>query len=25
VFDTIARFASGETRDWVSIVSETEV
>jgi 60 kDa SS-A/Ro ribonucleoprotein len=25
VFDTIARFASGETRDWVSIVNETEV
>jgi 60 kDa SS-A/Ro ribonucleoprotein len=25
VFDTIARFASGEARDWVSIVNETEV
>jgi len=25
VFDTIARFASGDTRDWVSIVNETEV
>ncbi len=25
VFDTIARFASGDARDWVSIVSETEV
>jgi len=25
VFDTIARFASGETRDWVSIVNQTEV
>ncbi len=25
VFDTIARFASGETRDWVSIVNDTEV
>ncbi|MDB5675029.1 MAG: hypothetical protein JWM65_2011, partial [Sphingomonas bacterium] len=23
--DTIARFASGDARDWVSIVSETEV
>ncbi|RYI14975.1 MAG: RNA-binding protein, partial [Acetobacteraceae bacterium] len=25
VFDTIARFAAGETRDWVSIVEQTEV
>jgi 60 kDa SS-A/Ro ribonucleoprotein len=25
VFDTIARFASGDARDWVSIVNETEV
>lgn len=25
VFDTIARFASGGARDWVSIVNETEV
>jgi 60 kDa SS-A/Ro ribonucleoprotein len=25
VFDTIAKFANGETRDWVSIVNETEV
>jgi 60 kDa SS-A/Ro ribonucleoprotein len=25
VFDAMARFASGETRDWVSIVNETEV
>ncbi|CUS44731.1 MAG: TROVE domain-containing protein [Pseudomonadota bacterium] len=25
VFDTIARFASGDTRDWVSIVNATEV
>lgn len=25
VFETIASFASGETRDWVSIVNETEV
>jgi 60 kDa SS-A/Ro ribonucleoprotein len=25
VFDTIARFVSGETRDWVAIVKETEV
>ncbi|AQR74542.1 RNA-binding protein [Sphingomonas sp. LM7] len=25
VFDTIARFVSGETRDWVSIVKQTEV
>ena len=25
VFDTIARFARGETRDWVSIVKQTEV
>lgn len=25
VFDTIARFAAGETRDWVSIVNEMEV
>jgi len=25
VFDTIARFASGDTRDWVSVVNETEV
>jgi 60 kDa SS-A/Ro ribonucleoprotein len=25
VFDTIARFAAGETRDWVSIVAATEV
>jgi 60 kDa SS-A/Ro ribonucleoprotein len=25
VFDTIARFASGEARDWVSIVEATEV
>jgi 60 kDa SS-A/Ro ribonucleoprotein len=25
VFDTIARFANGEARDWVSIVNETEV
>jgi 60 kDa SS-A/Ro ribonucleoprotein len=25
VFDTIARFAIGETRDWVSIVNEMEV
>ena len=25
VFDTIARFVSGETRDWVDIVKQTEV
>ncbi|HEV2599028.1 RNA-binding protein [Sphingopyxis sp.] len=25
VFDAMARFASGETRDWVEIVNETEV
>lgn len=25
VFDTIARFVSGDTRDWVSIVKQTEV
>jgi 60 kDa SS-A/Ro ribonucleoprotein len=25
VFDTIARFVSGETRDWVEIVKQTEV
>lgn len=25
VFDVMARFASGETRDWVEIVNETEV
>lgn len=25
VFDTIARFVSGETRDWVSIVNQVEV
>jgi 60 kDa SS-A/Ro ribonucleoprotein len=25
VFDTIARFVSGETRDWVGIVKQTEV
>ncbi|MDB5706807.1 MAG: RNA-binding protein [Sphingomonas bacterium] len=25
VFDTIARFANGEARDWVSVVNETEV
>jgi 60 kDa SS-A/Ro ribonucleoprotein len=25
VFDAMARFASGETRDWVQIVNETEV
>jgi len=25
VFDTIARFASGETRDWVEIIKEVEV
>jgi 60 kDa SS-A/Ro ribonucleoprotein len=25
VFETIARFARGETSDWVSIVNETEV
>ncbi|MES2441303.1 MAG: RNA-binding protein [Pseudomonadota bacterium] len=25
VFDTIARFAAGETRDWVSIVKQVEV
>jgi len=25
VFDTIARFASGETRDWVEIIREVEV
>lgn len=25
VFDTVARFASGDARDWVSIVNETEV
>jgi len=25
VFDTMARFAKGETRDWVEIVEETEV
>jgi 60 kDa SS-A/Ro ribonucleoprotein len=25
VFDTIARFARGETRDWVSIINQTEV
>jgi 60 kDa SS-A/Ro ribonucleoprotein len=25
VFDVIARFATGETRDWVSIINETEV
>ena len=25
VFDTIARFARGETRDWVEIVKQTEV
>lgn len=25
VFDTIARFVSGETRDWVGIVEQTEV
>lgn len=25
VFDTIARFVSGETRDWVEIIKETEV
>ena len=25
VFDTIARFAGGDTRDWVGIVNETEV
>ncbi|MEO9130985.1 MAG: RNA-binding protein [Sphingomonas sp.] len=25
VFDTIARFASGDARDWVGIVNETEV
>jgi 60 kDa SS-A/Ro ribonucleoprotein len=25
VFDTIARFANGDARDWVSIVNETEV
>lgn len=25
VFDTVARFVSGETRDWVGLVKETEV
>ena len=25
VFDTMARFAQGETRDWVEIVEATEV
>jgi 60 kDa SS-A/Ro ribonucleoprotein len=25
VFDAMARFASGETRDWVEIVNATEV
>ena len=25
VFDTVARFVSGETRDWVGIVNQTEV
>jgi 60 kDa SS-A/Ro ribonucleoprotein len=25
VFDMIAKFAAGETRDWVSIVNQTEV
>jgi 60 kDa SS-A/Ro ribonucleoprotein len=25
VFDTIVRFARGETRDWVEIVKQTEV
>lgn len=25
VFDTIARFAAGDTRDWVSIIEQTEV
>jgi 60 kDa SS-A/Ro ribonucleoprotein len=25
VFDAMARFASGETRDWVEIVSQVEV
>jgi 60 kDa SS-A/Ro ribonucleoprotein len=25
VFDVMARFAKGETRDWVSIVNRTEV
>ena len=25
VFDTVARFVSGETRDWVDIVKQTEV
>lgn len=25
VFDTIARFATGETRDWVEIIKQTEV
>ncbi|WP_034160135.1 TROVE domain-containing protein [Sphingomonas sp. ERG5] len=25
VFDTIAKFATGETRDWVSIVNQTEI
>ena len=25
VLDTIAKFANGETRDWVSIVNQTEV
>lgn len=25
VFDVVARFASGDTRDWISIINETEV
>jgi hypothetical protein len=25
VFDTIARFVSGETRDWVEIIKQVEV